>query len=108
MTLLSRKRTLHSSSHTPVRFATLLRSSLTRLSKVDWFVVGRRLGNLTIVTGYIVLLNFDVMTGVIIRLIANALVLPWAVRSRMWDFLGLVGFLMSIELHKLITLLFFS
>ena len=48
------------------------------------------------------------MTGVIIRLMANALVLPWAVRSRMWDFLGLVGFLMSIELHKLITLLFFS
>ena len=84
------------------------RSNPTPPTKVDWFVIGRRIGNLAIVTGYIVLLNFDVMTGVIIRLMANALVLPWAVRSRMWDFLGLVGFLMSIELHKLITLLFFS
>ena len=66
------------------------------------------MGNLAIVTGYIVLLNFDVLTGVIIRLIANALVLPWAVRSKMWDFLALVGFLMSVELHKLITILLFS
>ena len=91
-----------------MRFATLLRSSQTLLTKVDWFVVGRRIGNLAIVTGYVVLLNFDVLTGVIIRLIANALVLPWAIRSKMWDFLGLVGFLMSVELHKLITILFFS
>ena len=91
-----------------MRFATLLRSSQTLLTKVDWFVVGRRLGNLTIVTGYIVLLNFDVLTGVILRLVANSLVLPWAIRSKMWDFLGLVSFLMTIELHKLITILFFS
>ena len=70
--------------------------------------VGRRLGNLSILVGYIVLLNFDVLTGVAIRLTANALVLPWAIRSKMWDFLALVSFLMSVELHKLITILFFS
>ena len=79
-----------------MHFATLLRSSRTLLTKVDWFVVGRRVGNLSILTGYIILLNFDVFTGVIVRLIANLLVLPWAIRSRMWDFLALVGFLMSV------------
>ena len=50
--------------------------------------------------GYIVLLNFDVLTGVAIRLTANALVLPWAIRSKMWDFLALVSFLMSVD-HEL-------
>jgi hypothetical protein len=91
-----------------VPFATLLQSRLTHLTKVDWFVVGRRLGNLTIVTGYIILLNFDVTTGVILRFVANSLILPWALRTKIWDIAGLVSFLMAIELHKLITILFFS
>ena len=75
---------------------------------VDWPVWGRRVGNVMIPLGYIVLLNFDLLTGIIIRLIANVIVMPWAIRSRMWDFVALVSFLMSIEIHKLVTLLFFS
>ncbi|WNL50946.1 hypothetical protein SCREM2_gp27 [Synechococcus phage S-CREM2] len=59
-------------------------------------------------SGYFVLLNVDLFTGVLIRILANVLLLPWAVRSKMWDFVILVAFLMSIELHKLITILFFS
>jgi len=69
-------------------------------------VVARRIGNLSIVTGYFVLLNVDLLTGVIIRIIANALILPWGIRAKMWDFVALVSFLMVIELHKLITILF--
>ena len=75
---------------------------------VDWCVWGRRIGNVMIPLGYVVLLNFDLLTGIIIRLTANLIVMPWAVRSKMWDFVALVSFLMSIEVHKLITLLFFS
>ena len=78
-----------------------------RSKKIDWAVWGRRAGNLLIPTGYIILLNVDLLTGVMIRLLANLLVMPWAVRSKMWDFVGLVSFLMCIELHKLVTLLFF-
>ena len=80
--------------------------SPTQLSKVDWLVVMRRIGNLSIVVGYFVLLNVDLLTGVLIRITANALVLPWGIRAKMWDFVALVTFLMTIELHKLITLLF--
>ena len=92
-----------------MRFATLLRSSLTRLSKVDWFVVGRRAGNLTIVRLYYPpqLRRYD--WEFYLRFIANALILPWGIlRTKMWDIAGLVSFLMAIELHKLITILFFS
>ena len=78
----------------------------TLLSKVDWLVVLRRIGNLSIVVGYFVLLNVDLLTGVLIRILANSLVLPWGVRTKMWDFVALVSFLMAIELHKLITILF--
>ena len=75
------------------------------LSKVDWLVVLRRIGNLSIVAGYFILLNVDLLTGVVIRIFANAMVLPWGLRAKMWDLVTLVSFLMAIEFHKLITLL---
>lgn len=78
--------------------------SRTRLSKVDWTVVARRAGNISIVVGYFVLLNVDLLTGILIRIGANLLVLPWGLKAKMWDFVILVSFLMSIELHKLITM----
>ena len=81
---------------------------MTKLKNIDWCVWGRRIGNVMIPLGYVVLLNFDLLTGIIIRLLANAIVMPWAIRSKMWDFVALVSFLMSIEIHKLITLFFFS
>ena len=57
-------------------------------------------------TGYVILLNVDRMTGIVIRLVANLLVLPWGIRAKMWDFVRLVSFLMCIEIHKIITILF--
>ena len=77
---------------------------MKKSKQIDWLVWLRRAGNLMIPLGYVVLLNVDLFTGVIIRLIANAMVLPWGVRAKMWDFVGLVSFLMCIEIHKLITM----
>ena len=54
--------------------------------------------------GYFVLLNVDLLTGIIVRLVANLLILPWGVREKMWDFVGLVSFLMAIEIHKLVVM----
>lgn len=56
--------------------------------------------------GYFVLMNVDFTTGVIIRLVANLMVAAWAVRHKMWDLVGVLSFLMAIELHKLIVTLF--
>ena len=77
---------------------------MTKPKKIDWLVWMRRAGNLMIPMGYIVLLNIDLLTGIIIRLTANCIILPWGIRSKMWDFVGLVSFLMAIEIHKLITM----
>ena len=59
---------------------------------------------MSIVIGYFVLLNVDLTTGILIRIGANLLVLPWGIRAKMWDFVVLVSFLMSIEIHKLIVM----
>jgi len=56
------------------------------------------------VTGYFVLLNVNIPAGVILRLTANCLILPWVIKMKVWDFVGLLAFLMSIEIHKLIVL----
>ena len=77
---------------------------MTEPKKIDWLVWMRRAGNIMIPLGYIFLLNVDLLTGICIRLVANIIILPWGIRSKMWDFVALVSFLMAIEIHKLITM----
>jgi hypothetical protein len=61
----------------------------------------RILGSILLVVGYFVMLNYDTRTGVIIRIFANLLSLPWSIRNRVWDFTALLGFFLAIELHSL-------
>lgn len=67
----------------------------------------RKLSNVLILVGYYILLNVDLTTGVIIRIIASALVLPWLVENKVWDGIGVLSVMTSIEIHKLILTLFF-
>lgn len=64
----------------------------------------RVMGSTLLIIGYFVMLNFDVFWGVAIRLVANAICLPWAIRHKVWDFVTLLGFFMTIELHKFIQM----
>jgi len=51
------------------------------------------------------MLNVNVLWGVSIRLVANGICLPWAIKNEVWDFVILLGFFMTIEFHKLLQLL---
>lgn len=66
----------------------------------------RRLANLFVLIGYFVLLNVDIATGVSIRIVSALLVLPWMIKHKVWDGVTVMSIMMSIDLHKLITLLF--
>ncbi|QIN96712.1 hypothetical protein [Synechococcus phage S-N03] len=65
----------------------------------------RRLANLLVLIGYYVLLNVDVTTGIIIRLVSAALVIPWMAQHKAWDGVAVMGIMSSIDIHKLLELL---
>ena len=63
--------------------------------------------NALVMIGYFVLLNVDVTTGIIIRLLSASMVLPWLINNKIWDGATVISIMGSIDLHKLLTLLFF-
>ncbi len=67
----------------------------------------RSVGNISIIIGYLILLNFNLLWGIIIKLIAASLVIPWATKYKFWDVVALNAFMGAIELHQLFLILFF-
>jgi hypothetical protein len=74
--------------------------------KFSFFVLIRYTGSIILIIGYFVLLNVDVLTGVVLRLIGNSMCLPWAIKNKVWDFVGLLSFFLALELHKFLGMVF--
>ena len=71
------------------------------MSKSDVF---RYIGNILLLSGYFILLWGDQKTGLLIKSVGNAFVIPFAFKYKFWDILVLCGFYAAIELPKLIQL----
>ena len=81
--------------------------SVIRRSRNDKvFTTLRKLSNALVLGGYFVLLNVDLTTGIVIRIIAALMVLPWVVNNKLWDSVSVIGIMTSIDVHKLIQILF--
>lgn len=66
----------------------------------------RKMANLLVLVGYYVLLNVDLTTGIIIRICSAALVLPWMIQNKVWDGALVMSIMTSIDVHKLLAILF--
>ena len=66
----------------------------------------RKAANLLVLVGYFILLNVDLTTGIIIRICSAVLVLPWMIDNKVFDGAFVISIMMSIDLHKLLTILF--
>ena len=67
--------------------------------KID--VVGRILGSVLVIIGYFVVLNVNVTVGVITNLTADALSLPFFIRTKTWDVVVMISFLAAVSISKL-------
>jgi hypothetical protein len=65
----------------------------------------RYTGSIIVIVGYFVLLNVNVFWGVVLRLIGNSICLPWAIKNKVWDFVGLLSFFLALELHKFLEMI---
>ena len=62
---------------------------------------GRIIGSFLIVTAYYVVLHVSSYIGSIMYLTANAISMPFFIRTKGWDVVVMLSFLMAISLAKL-------
>ena len=63
---------------------------------------GRIIGSFLIVTAYFIVLHVSATIGSLMYLIANAISLPFFIRTKGWDVVIMLSFLMLISMSKLI------
>ena len=63
----------------------------------------RVLGSGLVIAAYFITLHLDVVTGVIVHLAAMMISVPYFVKSKAWDVVIMMSFLMTIGSGRLIT-----
>ena len=59
-----------------------------------------------VIATYLITLHFDVVTGVIVHLTVMTISVPYFVKSKAWDVVMMMMFLMTIGTGRLITAAF--
>ena len=63
----------------------------------------RIIGSGLVISAYFITLHLDVVTGVIVHLTAMSISVPYFIKSRAWDVVIMMMFLMTIGSGRLIT-----
>ena len=64
--------------------------------------IGRIIGSFMVVTAYFVVLHVSVTLGVVMHFIADAISIPFFIRTKSWDVVIMLGFLLVISSTKLV------
>ena len=68
--------------------------------KID--TVGRIVGSFLVVSAYFVILHINVTVGVFMQFIADAISVPFFIRTKSWDVVIMLAFLLAISSTKLL------
>ena len=63
----------------------------------------RVVGSFLVVFAYFVLVHIDVTVGVALSLTGDTLALPFFIRTKAWDVVGMIGVLSFVSISKLIS-----
>ena len=63
----------------------------------------RIIGSGLVIAAYFITLHLDVVTGVIVHLTAMSISVPYFIKSKAWDVVIMMSFLMTIGTGRLIT-----
>lgn len=66
----------------------------------------RQIGVVLMMLGYFTLVYVDVFTGAMFRVVGNSLMMPFAIRHKMWDVTIMASFFLTIDASKALHLLF--
>jgi hypothetical protein len=62
----------------------------------------RIVGSGLVIIAYFIVLHVDVMTGVVTHFIADLISIPYFIRTKSWDVVIMLTFLLVISLSKLL------
>ncbi len=68
--------------------------------KID--ILGRIIGSFLVVSAYFVVLHVNVTFGVMMHLIADMISIPFFIRTKSWDVVIMLVFLLCISTTKLV------
>ncbi len=66
-------------------------------------VPARIAGSIGVIVAYFVILHVNVLAGVIINLVADTISIPYFVRTKSWDVVIMLTFLLVISSSKLVS-----
>ena len=61
-------------------------------------------GSLLEIAGFFVVLHMNILVGLIMHMVALIVSMPYYVRTRSWDVVLLLSFILCVSISKLITL----
>ena len=68
--------------------------------KVD--VPMRITGSILVITAYFVVLHINITLGVMLHFVADMISVPYFIRTKSWDVVIMLGFLLAISFSKLL------
>ena len=63
----------------------------------------RVVGSITVITAYFVVLHVNLTVGVIMNVVADTISIPYFVKTKSWDIVVMLGFLLAISFSKLLS-----
>ncbi len=63
----------------------------------------RIMGSIGVIAAYFTILHINVLAGVIINFIADLISIPYFAKTKAWDVVLMLSFLLAISLSKLVT-----
>ena len=63
----------------------------------------RIVGSIGVIIAYFVILHVNILAGVIINFTADLISIPYFVKTKAWDVVIMLSFLLAISMSKLIT-----
>ena len=70
------------------------------MMKID--TVGRVIGSFLVVTAYFIILHVNISLGVIMQFVGDAISVPFFIRTKSWDVVIMLAFLLIISSTKLL------
>ena len=71
------------------------------MTKVD--VPMRITGSILVITAYFVVLHINITLGVLLHFVADMISVPYFIKTKSWDIVLMLGFLLAISFSKLLT-----
>jgi len=63
----------------------------------------RVVGSISVIVAYFVILHINVLVGVIINFIADLISIPYFAKTKAWDVVIMLSFLLAISISKLVS-----